>query len=327
MPDSTRSQATQGPSPERERWQQAFLDHLQNERGLSPYTLRNYSKALNDFILWVEETPSGLLSWDQWTRQDFRQYLRSLGGGGLSSASIRNRFAALRSFYRFAIERRWIDDSPLEGIRLPKLQRHLPRFLTVEQMIDLLGAPAQWLRENPGKTAVAQTNNVYKALRDVAILETLYSCGLRISELCRMRTTDIDLENRVVRTLGKGSKERSVPIGKPALSTITRYRDILPDTAQRAPWVFLGNHRSATAISPRVIQDQLKLYLAMAGLDPGITPHKIRHSYATHLLEAGADLRSVQELLGHASVITTQIYTHLTTERLQKSYNESHPRA
>jgi integrase/recombinase XerC len=158
-------------------------------------------------------------------------------------------------------------------------------------------------------------------------LTTIYSCGLRISELCGLRAEDVNWGERLVRVRGKGKKERQLPIGEPALQAIRNYWARLPSAPIGAMPVFLPSTRSLRPLGPRILQARLKRHLAFAGLDPHLTPHKLRHSYATHLLDAGADLRSVQELLGHAHLATTQVYTHLTTERLRRAYNEAHPRA
>jgi integrase/recombinase XerC len=163
--------------------------------------------------------------------------------------------------------------------------------------------------------------------RDVAILETIYSCGLRISELCGLNAADVDWNERSVRVLGKGRKERLVPIGEKALEAIRNYWSKLKQTPAGNTPVFLAETGKGAPLSARMLQSRLKKYLALAGLDPQLTPHKLRHSYATHLLDAGADLRSVQELLGHEHLATTQVYTHLTTERLKRVYDQAHPRA
>jgi integrase/recombinase XerC len=163
--------------------------------------------------------------------------------------------------------------------------------------------------------------------RDVAILETIYSCGLRISELCGLRMEDINWGEQLVRVRGKGRKERVLPIGGHALKAIDTYWQRLPHPPSPAEPVFLSSNKSRAPMVPRTLQLRLKHYLEIAKLDPNLTPHKLRHSYATHLLDAGADLRSVQELLGHAHLVTTQVYTHVTTERLKRAYDEAHPRA
>ena len=180
--------------------------------------------------------------------------------------------------------------------------------------------------------AVAQMNGgrAVDALtfqRDVAILETIYSCGLRVSELCGLRADDLDWNERLVRVRGKGRKERLVPIGEPALQAIESYWSTLKQPSSGEASVFFAETKKTGPLHPVQLSRRLKQYLAIAGLDPGLTPHKLRHSYATHLLDAGADLRSVQELLGHAHLVTTQVYTHVTTERLKKAYDAAHPRA
>ena len=163
--------------------------------------------------------------------------------------------------------------------------------------------------------------------RDIAVLETIYSGGLRVSELCGLRGEDIDFSEQIIRVRGKGKKERLVPVGEPALRAIQNYWDALHSPPGRTQPVFRTDTKKAAPLTPLQLARRLKNYLIVAGLDPSFTPHKLRHSYATHLLDAGADLRSVQELLGHAHLITTQVYTHVTTERLKKAYDAAHPRA
>jgi site-specific recombinase XerD len=302
-----------------------FLRHLEAERSASQYTLRNYRQALTEFCRWFKAERQHAPDWPKLERDDFRSYLRSLGRNGLSRAAIRLRFSALRSQYKFLMRRGVLLTSPIKNIELPKLERRLPQFLTVGQMLELLNAPLQELAERKEATDPSVVQAPY--LRDVAILETIYSCGLRISELCGLRVEDIDWTGQVVRVRGKGKKERMVPIGAPALTAIRTYWDQIEETPDGRTPVFLAHDRKAAPIYPRLIQLRLKRYLERAKLDPHLTPHKLRHSYATHLLDAGADLRSVQELLGHAHLVTTQVYTHLTTERLKKVYDQAHPRA
>jgi integrase/recombinase XerC len=188
----------------------------------------------------------------------------------------------------------------------------------------LLAAPFQPLTV-PRKKAPGRPISAGACYRDAAILETIYSCGLRISELCGLAAGDINWSERLVRIRGKGKKERLVPIGGHALTAIKNYWDRLPQAPHHNAPVFLA--QASGPLSPRLLQQRLKKYLVIAGLDPRLTPHQLRHSYATHLLDAGADLRSVQELLGHAHLATTQVYTHLTTERLKQAYDAAHPRA
>jgi integrase/recombinase XerC len=304
---------------------QEFLNYLAAERGASEYTVRNYRQVLLEFRAWFQTQREQFPVWTQLERDDFRAYLRSLGRNKLGRAAIRLRFSALKSLYKFMMRRGLALTCPLKGIALPKLEKRLPRFLTVPQMLDLLRAPM----EEYERLALASETPVPKSsfLRDVAILETFYSCGLRISELCGLKAEDIHWPDQVVRVRGKGKKERLVPIGQPALKAIRHYWDNLTQPPTAASPVFVVDERTGKPLSPRLVQLRLKRYLEIAKLDPGLSPHKLRHSYATHLLDAGADLRSVQELLGHAHLVTTQVYTHLTTERLKRVYDEAHPRA
>lgn len=295
---------------------QSFLLHLATDRGASEYTSRNYRQALEEFAGWHRRERGAAPDWPALQRDDFRAYLRFLGRERLARAAVRLRFSALRSFYKFLVRRGVIEATPIKNIQLPKLEKKLPRFLTTDQISALLQAPMAEFEErekngDPAEKAIF--------LRDQAILETIYSCGLRISELCGLRVEDLNLEERVVRVRGKGKKERQSPIGQPAIEAIQRYWSELAHAPGREDLVF--------QVGPLTVQKNLKRYLARAGLDPKITPHKLRHSYATHLLDRGADLRSVQELLGHAHLATTEVYTHVTVERLKKAYDAAHPRA
>ncbi|MST94077.1 MAG: tyrosine recombinase XerC [Pedosphaera sp.] len=306
-----------------------FLQHLQTDRGASPYTVRNYQQALAEFFQWHQREKSQPPDWGQLQRDDFRNFLRFLGRKQLSRAAIQLRFCALRSFYKFLIRRGAVVASPIKNLSLPKLEKRLPKFLTVKQMEDLLAAPLKGLKlvSSPKKKKAGRPLSASLCFRDVAILETIYSCGLRVSELCGLRVADVDWPERLVRVRGKGKKERQVPVGEPALQAIENYWRTLPQPPSRTAPVFLSHQKKPAPMAPVQLARRLKKYLAVAGLDPGITPHKLRHSYATHLLDAGADLRSVQELLGHAHLVTTQVYTHVTTERLKKAYDAAHPRA
>lgn len=302
-----------------------FLQHLRAERDASVYTLRNYRQAFVEFCRWHHQERQQPPPWGDLQRDDFRSYLRFLGRANLSRSAVQLRFCALRSFYKFLIRRGVVEVSPIKNLALPKLERRLPKFLTARQMLDLLKTPLNELarqRQNAD-------SDVEEApfLRDVAILETIYSCGLRISELCGLRADDINWNEQLIRVRGKGKKERLVPVGAPALEAIRRYWNGLPLARATVSTVFLANPRKRSPMYPRLVQLRLKRYLEIAGLDPNLTPHKLRHSYATHMLDAGADLRSVQELLGHAHLATTQVYTHVTTERLKRAYDAAHPRA
>jgi site-specific recombinase XerD len=313
--------------PSADKWVQKFLAHLATDRGASAYTQRNYKQALHEFARWHAQEQKSAPVWEKLQRDDFRAYLRYLGRNNLSRAATSLRFSALRTFYKFLIRHGVTSSSPIKNLSLPKPEKRLPKFLTVQQMVDLLAAPEKLMELQKTKKGAGRPISQAAALRDVAVLETIYSCGLRISELCGLRADDIDHSQQIVRVRGKGKKERLVPIGKPALEAIGHYWLILKQPPAGASPVFFSETKLHSPLQPIQLSRRLKQYLALAGLDPGLTPHKLRHSYATHLLDAGADLRSVQELLGHAHLTTTQIYTHVTTERLKKAYNAAHPRA
>jgi integrase/recombinase XerC len=304
---------------------QLFLQHLAAERGASVYTLRNYRHALGQFCVWHEQQRQSPPDWQRLQRDDFRDYLRWLGRHNISRAAIQLRFSAFRSFYKFLVRRGQAETSPIRNLQLPKLPKRLPRFVTAQQMSTLLEAPLKELHALQKHSDAPVSASEY--YRDAAILETIYSCGLRVSELCGLCAQDIDFQEQLVRVRGKGKKERQVPIGKKACSAIRRYWQTLETFPAGLGPVFSRSRGKIAPMYPRLVQLRLKRYLEIAGLDPRLSPHKLRHSYATHLLDAGADLRSVQELLGHAHLVTTQVYTHLTTERLQKAYKEAHPRA
>jgi site-specific recombinase XerD len=313
----------------------AFFDHLTIERGVSAYTRRNYQHALKEFHDWHQAERNHAPDWAKLQRDDFRAYLRSLGRRNLGRAALQLRFCALRTFYKYLIRHGAVEASPIKNLALPKLRPGLPKFLTPAQASDLVEAPWKMLSAAPvlGERTKGRASKGHAAdvayHRDAAILETIYSSGLRISELCGLRAADLDWSERLVRVRGKGKKERLVPIGEPALFAIKKYWTLLALAEPPAPAapVFLAHPKQGKPVTPRAVQLRLKKYLALAGLDPQLSPHKLRHSYATHLLDAGADLRSVQELLGHAHLVTTQVYTHLTTERLKRAYDAAHPRA
>ena len=322
---------------ENDKWIRKFLAHLATDRGASVYTQRNYRQALLEFFRWHREERSAFADksasarqavvWDELQRDDFRGYLRFLGRQNLGRAAIQLRFCALRTFYRFLIRHGIVEASPIKNLALPKPGRRLPKYLTCRQVLDLLDAPGKLLAAQKHKKGPGRPISARVCLRDVAVLETIYSCGLRVSELCGLRAGDLDWDGQLVRVRGKGRKERLVPVGGPALRAIQIYWSTLKQPPSGESPVFLAETKRAAPLHPLQLSRRLKKYLVIAGLDPGLTPHKLRHSYATHLLDAGADLRSVQELLGHAHLATTQVYTHVTTERLKKAYDAAHPRA
>jgi integrase/recombinase XerC len=313
-------------NPPTDKWIQKFLAHLAVDRGASVYTQRNYKQALTEFSHWHLEERKSPPVWEKLQRDDFRGFVRFLGRNNLSRAATQLRFSALRTFYKFLIRHGGATASPIKNLSLPKLEKRLPKFLTKQQMEALLIAPMQPLAA-PKKKSAGRPISTSICYRDVAVLETIYSCGLRVSELCGLRADDIDWSGQIVRVRGKGKKERLVPIGKPALMAIQDYWNTFKQPPSGAAPIFFAQTKKPAPLQPVQLARRLKQFLVIAGLDPGLTPHKLRHSYATHLLDAGADLRSVQELLGHAHLVTTQVYAHVTTERLKKAYDAAHPRA
>lgn len=295
--------------PQRDRLADAFFEYLENERNASPRTLVNYRHALKEFRAAIAEP-----AWKELTADHFRRYLFMTGKRGIAKPTQRLHFAALRTFYRFLMERHGLAANPLKLVQLPKLDRKLPVVLTAKQVVELLEAP---LKVEKQKQAPA-----WMPLRDAAILELFYSSGLRLAELASLDVASIDIFTESVRVLGKGRKERVVPIGQPALEAIQKYRQAA--NVQAGP-LFLSKLRKRLA--PLNIWLAIQRYLPHTSIPLKVSPHKLRHSFATHMLDAGADLRSVQALLGHASLSTTQIYTHVTVERLKKVYDQAHPRA
>lgn len=289
----------------------AFFDFMDTERSASPRTMTNYRDALAAYRTWRGDA---FTSWREAGEDDFRDYLFALMKQGFKRATIRLRFAALRSFYKYLVLRGGLGRSPVAAVQLPKPERSLPVVLTIAQIDDLLGVPL--------KLPADKKSPPWLPVRDVAILELFYSCGLRISELLALDVKHVDFIGDTVRVMGKGSKERIVPIGGPAVTAIQRYRQ---EAVVTSGALFLSKRR--TRITQQAVDQLLKKYLKHSGIPFAISPHKLRHSFATHMLDAGADLRSVQALLGHASLSTTQIYTHVTKERLKKAYDDAHPRA
>ena len=285
-----------------------FLRYLTNERNASPRTLKAYRQALTAFRA-GNQTP-----WKRCRGDDFRNYLFAIAKRGQARSYVRLQFSALRTFYQFLSARKGLRGNPVREVQLPKIEKKLPLVLTRQQVEELLAAPT---REGKSRSAPA-----WMPLRDVAIMELFYSSGLRLSELAALDVAHADLYTESVRVFGKGRKERVCPVGLPALEAISRYRAAA--NVHSGP---LFINKSLTRISTRSIWLVLKRYLRFTSIPISISPHKLRHSFATHMLDRGADLRSVQALLGHASLSTTQIYTHVTVERLKKAYMDAHPRA
>ena len=314
------------PAEASNEWPDRFLLHIQAAKGMSEYTVRNYGHALNEFARWHREIKGAVPDWLKLQKNDFRLHLRWLGRQSLDHATVQLRFSAIRSFYRFLQTEGAVASSPVKGLAMPKLAKRLPRFLPVEQMKSLLEAPLKELKSTQAAPDYDPAKSL-PLLRDSAMLELIYASGLRISEVCGLKWAGLDLTQRRVLVRGKGRKERVVPLGRIAAAAIESLWKALGQVHEAEDFVFPGNDDPQKPLRPLVLQKRLKRYLAAAGLDPALTPHKLRHSFATHLLDAGADLRAVQELLGHSHLKTTEIYTHVTAERLKKAYDAAHPRA
>lgn len=293
-------------------YERAFLQYLEVEKQSSPHTVEVYARALRQFRIWAGSSFTG---WENCTAEQMRDWLFQELKDEAATASIRLRFAALRSFYRFMMRRRGLEASPMAGVSLPRKKKSLPVFLTINQMLELL--------ELPYKVPVPPNAPAWLPYRDAAILELFYSCGMRLSELVGLNMNSVDHRFRGVRVLGKGRKERILPVGAPALAALETYAAMaaLPKDSP----LFVS--RIGSRLSARAVQMMLDKYVKLSSIPFPISPHKIRHTFATHILDAGADLRSVQELLGHASLSTTQIYTHVTRARMAEVYRQAHPRA
>lgn len=297
-------------------WLRPFLDFLAKERRYSAYTVRNYRQAVEDFVRWLVQSGRDPAGFDALTARDVRDFVieaqRRFG-----RRTLHSHVSGLRTFFRYGMREGRLGRNPFTGVPLPKLDKPLPKFLTEAQMLKLLAGPEK-LMANDAITPFA-------ALRDRLVLEVLYGGGLRVSEAVGLNHGDVDLTNGSARVLGKGRKERICPLGDAAMAVLRKFRDAHAPSAGRGDPVLLSDRRAR--MTPAAVQQLVKRYLALADLPMDITPHKLRHSYATHLLNAGADLRSVQELLGHASLTTTQIYTHTSVARLKEIHARAHPRA
>jgi integrase/recombinase XerC len=330
----------------------AFTGYLANERHFSPYTARCYGADLRQFIeylgteygLTIDQSreqaamsraeerraqagdtyaPNQPLAGTPGTLTEviaagsaevIRKYLAFLGEQNYSAATMARKIATLRSFYKWADRRGLAMGNPMIVIRTPRQSKRLPKAITIDQVERLLSAP---------------NDNDVLGRRDRAMLETLYSTGIRVSELVGLQVADLDMNGEALKVRGKGNKERIVPLGSHAIAAVQRYMELVkadPKFANRDSGpLFINKHGGR--LSSRSVRRKLDKYLKAVGLDPTISPHTLRHSFATHLLDNGADLRSVQELLGHQSLSTTQVYTHLTTQRIQEAYQKAHPRA
>ncbi|MEN8190561.1 MAG: tyrosine recombinase XerC [Thermodesulfobacteriota bacterium] len=292
----------------------SFLAYLSHEKAYSPHTVDGYRRDLEGFVSTLKKKKTAA----EVTIIDVRRYVVSLHGKN-SAATVARKLSALRSFYRYMLKTREVIESPLNGIAAPKLTRTIPVFLTVDEVFSLIEAPAE--------------NDRYQA-RDHAILEMLYSTGVRVAELVSRNLADLDFDEQMLRVTGKGKKERLVPVGRPAIDALKQWlglrQELIASRIKRGrppenEALFLNGQGGR--LTTRSVERMVKGYGERVGIAQIVTPHALRHSFATHLLEMGADLRTVQELLGHASLSTTQRYTHLTLDYLSEVYDKAHPLA
>lgn len=288
-----------------QRYIEKFIRYLEVEKNYSVHTILNYKLDLEDF--------GKFLAGSELSKVDYlalRKYLALLKEKQLGTRTVGRRLSCLRSFFKFLIREGLLKTNPILMLSSPKLDKHLPSFLTEQEVARLI------------ESAFAKDEKDERGLRDRAILETFYSTGVRISELAGLNVEDVDFIGGVARVMGKGKKERIAPIGDAAIAAIRKY---LEKRKKESDCLFLN--KSGKRISVRGIRNIVGKYILRAGIKQGVSAHTFRHSFATHLLNRGADLRTVQELLGHANLSTTQIYTHLTTEKLKSVYDKAHPRA
>jgi integrase/recombinase XerC len=289
-------------------WIDKFIHHLEFERRLSPQTCKSYRHDLESLLAFRDK--SGVDSWDKMDSEHFRAFSASSYRKGLSARSIQRRLSACRTFFRFLIREKHVDMHPVTDVSAPKGKKRLPENLDADRMARLL--------EISGKGPLVD--------RDRAILELLYSSGLRLSELTGLNCGDVDMIDATVRVTGKGNKDRIVPVGRKALQALTRWDQSRVQLAANDEKALFVSNRG-TRISPRSVQARVSHWARKQGIDTHVYPHLFRHSFATHLLESSHDLRGVQELLGHANISTTQVYTHLDFQHLAQIYDQTHPRA
>ncbi|MFA5145393.1 MAG: tyrosine recombinase XerC [Candidatus Omnitrophota bacterium] len=288
-----------------EKYIEKFIRYLEVEKNYSQHTVLNYRLDLEDFRKFLGET--ALEKVDYLT---LRKFLVVLKEKNLGSRTVGRKLSTLRSFFRFLTREGYLKANPILIISSPKLDKHLPDFMTEEETAKLI------------ESASPKDESDELGLRNKAILETFYSTGMRISELVGASLEDVDFISGIVKVMGKGKKERIVPIGETAIKAIRKYLD---KRSKQSQALFLN--KNGKRITARGVRGMVDKYIHIIGMRQGISPHTLRHSFATHLLNRGADLRTVQELLGHANLSTTQIYTHLTTEKLKSVYDKAHPRA
>ncbi|MDA9145971.1 site-specific tyrosine recombinase XerD [Gammaproteobacteria bacterium] len=282
----------------------SFLDSLYIEKGLSNNTVSSYRNDIKSFLLWIDKNSFNPLSIND---SDANNYISKLFRDGLKSSSVNRKISSIKSFYTFLQKKKIIMKSPIADIVMPKQEKYLPVSMSEEEVERLLNSPDL---------------NIEIERRDKAIIELLYATGMRISELTNLKLTDIDINRSVLKVFGKGSKERLVPFGEKAAESISLYLKDRKDLKSKE--IFLSNR--GTKISRGAFWQRIKIYIKRENLKISISPHTLRHAFATHLLNRGADLRSVQILLGHSDLSTTQIYTHIAKQRLGEILKKHHPR-
>ena len=322
-------EAAARPALRTDPWIEHFVRHLRAERNASEHTVAGYLQDIAQFVAGACKGQRPPYDWRRPDRFAARGFLMRFQKNGAAPSTTRRKLASLRSFFRFLEREGAIERNPFGGLRGPRLGKRLPRILTVTQVQALLAAPVASLQTRERAAGPADPPTVYAALRDAALFELLYSTGARVSEAAGLVRDRVDLIGGAARVRGKGKKERLCVLGRPAVQALGKAFEVAemlwPESARASAPVFLN--RQGGRLTSRSVERRMKIWLAAAGLPPEMTPHKLRHSFATHLLDAGADLRSVQELLGHASLTTTQIYTQVTVERLKEIYRQAHPRA
>ncbi len=307
-----------------------FRSYLLAERNASELTALGYEQDISQFAAfrWGVEAAAPF-DWQHVTSEDARSFLMAFARDGAKATTTRRKLASLRAFFRHMVRQGALAANPFTGLHGPKLPKPLPRTLSARDVAILIAAPEEELKQRKRAGQTVTPADVYRSARDTALFETLYSTGCRISEVMSLAWRQIGFSTGSVIVTGKGAKQRLCLLGKPALKALRRLRDTAaerwPDGGDDATSVFLNDH--GRPMTPRDAQRCMKYWLAFAGLPADITPHKLRHSFATHLLDAGADLRSVQEMLGHSSLATTQIYTHVSVEHLKDEYMKAHPLA
>ncbi len=294
-----------------------FLNYLAVEKGFSENTTAAYHNDLSQLASFAEEEAArrgSAPSWAGFTRQDMLAYLLNLKERNYAATTVARKVAAAKSFFGFMMAESRIKENPTQNVGSPRIGRSLPKPMSIGQVRHLLEQPARL--------------STPEAKRDRAMLELLYASGMRVSELVSLNLDDVDTEDDYVRCFGKGHKERLVPIYRQAALAVKEYvKETRPHLVHSAEEEALFVNLRGERLTRQGLWQILKGYVKSAGLDAGVTPHTLRHSFATHMLSGGADLRSVQELLGHANISTTQVYTHLTSEHIRRSYERSHPRA